>query len=88
MVEKNFKVAEKSGVYARPATILVNTATKFDADIHLEYNGRMVNLKSIMGVMSLAVPSNAAFKITAEGSDAKEAIWSLDETMRKEGIIE
>jgi phosphocarrier protein HPr len=36
-------------------TFLVQTASKFDSDIQLEYNGKKVNLKSIMGVMSLGV---------------------------------
>ncbi len=39
--------------------MLVQTASKFDSDIQLEYNGKKVNLKSIMGVMSLGVGKDA-----------------------------
>ena len=38
--------------------MLVQTASKFDSDIQLEYNGKKVNLK-IMGVMSLGVGKDA-----------------------------
>lgn len=55
MVEKQFKVIAETGIHARPATVLVQTASKFEADIQLEYKGKKVNLKSIMGVMSLGI---------------------------------
>lgn len=86
MVEKQFKITSETGIHARPATLLVQTASKFDAELHLIYNEKQVNLKSIMGVMSLGVGGNAEVKIVAEGSDEAEAIKSLEETMQKEGL--
>lgn len=53
MAEKQFKVTADTGIHARPATLLVQTASKFDSDIQLQYKDKKVNLKSIMGVMSL-----------------------------------
>ncbi|MBA2872768.1 phosphocarrier protein [Anoxybacillus calidus] len=88
MAEKIFKVTAESGIHARPATMLVQAASKFDSDINLEYNGKTVNLKSIMGVMSLGIPQGAEIKIVAEGSDAAEAIASLTETLTKEGLAQ
>ncbi|AST92520.1 MULTISPECIES: phosphocarrier protein HPr [Sutcliffiella] len=88
MAEKVFKVTADSGIHARPATQLVQTASKFDADINLEYNGKSVNLKSIMGVMSLGIPQGSEIKIVAEGSDATEAISALEETLKREGLGE
>ena len=40
MAEKQFKVTAETGIHARPATLLVNTASKFGSDINLEYNGK------------------------------------------------
>jgi phosphocarrier protein HPr len=88
MVEKSFKVTAETGIHARPATLLVQTASKFDSEIHLEYKDKKVNLKSIMGVMSLGVGQGADIKIIAEGSDEADAINSLDETLKKEGLAE
>jgi phosphocarrier protein HPr len=88
MAEKIFKVTSESGIHARPATMLVQAASKFDSDINLEYNGKTVNLKSIMGVMSLGIPQGAEIKIVAEGSDAAEAIAFLTETLAKEGLAQ
>jgi phosphocarrier protein len=88
MAEKQFKVIAETGIHARPATLLVQTASRFDSEINLEYKGKTVNLKSIMGVMSLGVGQGADIKISAEGSDANDALNSLEETLKKEGLAE
>ncbi|MCM3568171.1 phosphocarrier protein HPr [Neobacillus mesonae] len=86
MAEKQFTVIDETGIHARPATLLVQAAGKFNSDINLEYKGKSVNLKSIMGVMSLGIPVGAEIKITAEGNDAEAALNALAETMAKEGL--
>ncbi|MDX5474481.1 MAG: phosphocarrier protein HPr [Bacillaceae bacterium] len=88
MVEKTFKVTADSGIHARPATQLVQSAGKFDAEVNLEYNGKSVNLKSIMGVMSLGIPQGAEIKIVANGSDEADAITALENTLKTEGLAE
>ncbi|MGG3563406.1 phosphocarrier protein HPr [Neobacillus rhizosphaerae] len=88
MAEKQFKVIAETGIHARPATLLVQTASRFDSEITLEYKGKKVNLKSIMGVMSLGVGQGADIVISAEGNDADEALNSLGETLKKEGLAE
>ncbi len=88
MTEKQFKVTADTGIHARPATLLVQTASRFDSEINLEYKGKKVNLKSIMGVMSLGIGQGADISISAEGSDSEEAIRSLDELLKKEGLAE
>jgi phosphocarrier protein HPr len=88
MVEKQFKITAETGIHARPATLLVQTASKFDSEIQLEYKGKQVNLKSIMGVMSLGVGQGAEIKISAEGSDETEALNSLEEMLKKEGLAQ
>lgn len=88
MVEKQFKVIAETGIHARPATLLVQTASKFEAEIQLEYKGKKVNLKSIMGVMSLGVGQGADITISADGGDEANALSSLEELMKKEGLAE
>ena len=87
-MEKIFKITDETGLHARPATVLVNTASKFNAEISLTYRDKKVNLKSIMGVMSLGVGQGADVVITAEGADEAEALAGIDETMKKEGLAE
>lgn len=88
MEKKDFHIIAETGIHARPATMLVQTASKFSSDINLEYSGKNVNLKSIMGVMSLGVGQNADVTITADGDDASDAMTAISETMTKEGLSE
>ena len=88
MEKREFKVIAETGIHARPATLLVQAASKFSSDINLEYSGKSVNLKSIMGVMSLGVGQNADVTITAEGDDEKDALDAIADTMKKEGLAE
>ncbi|EFR31045.1 phosphocarrier protein HPr [Eremococcus coleocola] len=88
MEKKEFHVVAETGIHARPATLLVQAASKFASDLNLEYKGKSVNLKSIMGVMSLGVGQGADVVITAEGEDEAAAIAAIEETMKKEGLSE
>ncbi|WP_270253192.1 phosphocarrier protein HPr [Lactobacillus johnsonii] len=88
MEKREFHIIAETGIHARPATLLVQAASKFNSDINLEYNGKSVNLKSIMGVMSLGVGQGADVTISADGDDAKEAIEAIADTMKKEGLAE
>ena len=88
MEKREFHIIAETGIHARPATLLVQAASKFNSDINLEYNGKSVNLKSIIGVMSLGVGQGADVTITADGDDAKEAIEAIADTMKKEGLAE
>lgn len=54
--------------------------------MQFEYNAKKVNLKSIMGVMSLGVGKDAEITIYAEGSDEKEAIEAITDVLSKEGL--
>jgi phosphocarrier protein HPr len=47
--------------------IIVQSASKFNADVTLTYNEKTVNLKSIMGVMSVGLPHGAEIEISSEG---------------------
>ena len=85
-MEKIFTITDETGLHARPATVLVNTASKFGSEISLTYRDKKVNLKSIMGVMSLGVGQGADVTISAEGADADDAIAAIAETMTKEGL--
>lgn len=88
MEKKTFKVVDKTGIHARPTTDLVHTANKFESDVFLEYNGRAVNMKSIMGVMSLGVPYGATITVTIEGNDELEAMVTFESTVKAAGLLD
>lgn len=88
MAEKTFTVIDETGIHARPATLLVSTASKYNSEIKLGYKEKQVNLKSIMGVMSLGIPKGAVITVIAEGADEADALAGIEAVLKKEGLAE
>ncbi|AWK51388.1 MAG TPA: HPr family phosphocarrier protein [Clostridium sp.] len=84
MIAKEVSVKNSSGLHARPATLLVKKASSFKSDVSIEYNGKKANVKSLIGVLSLAVTKDALIKVVASGDDealAVEEIVKLVQTL-------
>lgn len=88
MEKKRFKVINEAGLHARPATVIVNEANQFASEISITYKDKTVNLKSIMGVMSLGIIQGSEIEITATGSDEKEALEGIEKRLKSEGLGE
>lgn len=76
-LSKEFTIVNKLGLHARPAAQFVKRATKYASSIWVEKDDEQVNGKSIMGLMMLAAGCGAKILITAEGSDAEQAMQDL-----------
>ena len=87
MKEFNATVVDPVGLHARPATVAVNAASKFKSEIKLSYKGRSVNMKSIMGVMSLGIPTQSEITVSAEGEDEDAAIATREEGLKTQKVI-
>lgn len=79
MIKIEVTVRNRAGIHTRPASMIVRTASKFDADFFISKGGYEINGKSIIGVMTLAAEQGARLGLTFEGDDEKEAA----ETVRK-----
>ncbi|MFP3121764.1 HPr family phosphocarrier protein [Ectobacillus funiculus] len=79
MIEEKIVVCLPNGLQARIATEFVHRAAAFSSEIKLGKNGRAVDCKSIMGVMSLAIREGEAITIIANGRDEQAAIVALGE---------
>ncbi|MFP3323330.1 phosphocarrier protein HPr [Planococcus sp. SIMBA_160] len=86
MVEKTFTITDPAGMHARPASALVGSLSKFQSDITMEFKDKKVNLKSILGVMSLGVPSGSTVQISADGADEAEAMETIERVLNEQGI--
>lgn len=77
MVENLVKVDLKTGLQARPAAQFVQEANRYSSHLFLEKDGKKVNAKSIMGLMSLAIANGEEVKIIADGPDEQMAMNHL-----------
>lgn len=85
-MEQKFIITSEYGIHARPATRLVNLAMTFHSDIDLTALGKTVNLKSIMGLMSLGIYKGEEVILTIMGSDADKAMFQLTDFIVTEGL--
>jgi phosphotransferase system HPr (HPr) family protein len=78
-MERQVELINASGLHARPASIFVAEATKFQSEIFIEVNGKRVNAKSILGLLTLGISKGSKTTIITEGPDEEKALNSLCE---------
>ena len=77
LVERSVKVELDTGLQARPAAQFVQEANRYASHLFLEKDGKRVNAKSIMGLMSLAITTGEMITLIADGTDAEVALNHL-----------
>lgn len=73
-MQKEIVLKSTVGLHAKIASKLVQLATKYSVDVKLYYNDQVVDAKSILGLMSLAIPSGENIKLVATGEQSEIAI--------------
>jgi phosphocarrier protein HPr len=82
-VKKEFVIANKLGIHARPAAMFVKTANQFDCEVFVEKDGETVNGKSIMGLMMLAAGPGSKIRVQADGADAVQAVHEIEALIKR-----
>ena len=77
-LRKRILIQNKLGLHARPASLFVQTANKFDCNIIIEKDNERVNGKSIMGILMLGAEKGSYITIEAKGQDAEDAVLELE----------
>ncbi len=80
-------IKDPVGLHARPASIMVQEATKFESEITILAGEKSGNLKSIMSVMALGAKTGEEITIKAEGSDETQAVEAIVEAMKANDVI-
>ncbi|ARA92620.1 MAG: HPr family phosphocarrier protein [Bacteroidetes bacterium] len=73
MIVREVEVTNRAGLHTRPASMIVRTASRFDADFFIQKDGYEINGKSIIGVMTLAAEQGARLTLVFDGKDEEEA---------------
>lgn len=79
MITKEVTVTNQAGIHTRPASMIVRTAAKFDAEFFIQKDGYEINGKSIIGVMTLAAEQGSTLTLIFEGDDEQEAAQALED---------
>ncbi len=79
MIRRTIKVDQMNGMETRPVAKLVQVASQFDSEIHVESGNRRLNAKSIMGMMTLGLSAGEEITVIATGPDEEEALRQIEE---------
>lgn len=79
MKQKTTTINNRAGIHARPAALIVQTASQFESNIFLEKETEKINAKSIMGIITLGASYKTDIIVSAEGSDEVEAVDAIAE---------
>jgi phosphocarrier protein HPr len=71
------EIINRLGLHARASAKLTQLASQFKSEVWLARNGRRVNAKSIMGVMTLAAAKGSQIEIEITGEDAQVAMEAV-----------
>jgi phosphocarrier protein HPr len=85
MIIDNIKILNKQGLHARPASVFVQTAKKFQSKIttyNVTKKNGPVDAKSILGVLSLGVMPGDTITLNFEGPDAELAAKAMCELIK------
>lgn len=82
MIRKKVTIINKLGLHARAAAKFVSCASRFASQIEVERDTKLVNGKSIMGVMMLGATKGATLELIISGEDESDAMAAI------EGLIE
>jgi len=76
---RDLEVRNQYGIHARPAALLVKTASSFRSDVTIEKDGETVSAKSIMALLTLESPRGTRLRVRASGPDAAAALDAMQE---------
>jgi len=79
VARRTVTVFHRQGLHARPAALFVQAANRFASRITVKRGRKIVDGKSIMGLLTLAARQGARIAITADGPDAPDALERLVE---------
>jgi len=83
-VSKNLTIKSSVGLHARPAAEFVKLAQSFNGNVHIHKDENVVDGKSMIGILKLAIKQFETFTLTLDGEGEEEFILKFEELINKE----
>ena len=78
MIRHQITIQNKLGLHTRAAAKLVDIAKRYASRIELVFNDRVVDCKSIMGVITLGAQKDNVVDVMVTGEDEDQAIEAIN----------
>lgn len=69
MIKRQVLITNETGLHARPASLLVQTASKFKSSITIEKDEKQINVKSILMLLSAGISKGTTIDLIFDGED-------------------
>lgn len=79
----SYTITDPQGIHARPAGILVKEAAGFASSVKISGNGKEVDAKRLIAVMSMGIKKDMEVTFTIEGDDEETAAAALEKFMQE-----
>ena len=77
MYARDVTVVNQLGLHARAAARFVHLATRYHSQIRVGRDSKVMDGKSIMGILLLAAARGTTITISADGADERDAVEAL-----------
>jgi len=82
-VTATLNICNTRGLHARASAKFVKLASSFESEIHVTRDGVTVDARSIMGLLMLGAGIGCSIDVSAEGTDAEEAMEALTDLVAR-----
>ena len=80
MIKTNVNLSRHMPIQREMAMKITAVSDKFQSTLTLEHKGIVLNLKSMIGLLSQSIPKDGNMVLVADGPDEKaalEAVWAI-----------
>ena len=77
MIRRELRIRNRLGLHARAAARFVHAASGFRSRVTAGRDGRVMDGKSILGILLLAASQGTTIEVTTEGEDEEAAMAAL-----------
>lgn len=82
MKEVKIVIQNETGLHARPAAMVVAEAGKYKSNLTIKKGDREVNIKSILGLLSIGASKGDEITLKADGEDEAQAVETISNLIK------
>ena len=87
MIRKPISFPNRSPLTRRSAALLVREASRFESRLMIEHNAKIVNAKSMLGLLSLGADAQSRLQLLAEGPDEEAAAEGIIKLLSSDALM-
>lgn len=86
MIRRDINIKELLPMKRQTAAEIATLASRFDCTFTLEARNVILNAKSMLGLLSMALPEDGQITVNVDGKDEEAAIQGMMDLLKKLGV--